>query len=293
MDIFLFIIAILLVFVSIFLFATRKRLADMIDFNATPAAVGAIIVAILFGLLSSTTIIAPRTVGVVVEFGKPVNSLSNGLHWKTPWSSVEKLDGAVQNDVYNGESSVTVRLGNNSQARADASIQWQLQADNAMEVFLDYRTFENIQQNLVDRNFKAAINEVMANYNPLDAVDPASGGAELKELSDQVLETMRERVAGQIDVKTVTIPFINFDEQTQTRIDELQSEIARTRVAEQKQDTSRAEAAANAELESSLSNEVLVSKCLDIIAESGQSPIGCFPGSDVEPITIVGENQNQ
>lgn len=250
---------------------------------------GGLLVTLVATALFSFTIVQPRTVGVVVAFGKPVETIGHGFHVKAPWEKVEKLDGAVQNDIYSGDSAIPARLGNNGKANVDASIQWQLKTDDAMSVFLDYRTFENIQSNLVDRNFKAAVNEVMAEYDPLNAADPASGGQDLQALATQVEEKMQEKVGTQIEIRSVTLPIINFDEATQTRINELQAETAKTRVAEQKKDTSSAEAAANGLLEESLTPETLTSKCLDIVAESGQSPIGCFPGGQVEPITIVGD----
>lgn len=283
MDMFLFIVALCSFLLAILVIMVRVSLAKD---NETPNSsriawtiFGSIIVGLVTLGLSATTIIPPRTVGVTVAFGKPTQILSNGIHIKVPWASVEKLDGAVQNDVYNGSNAVDVRLGNNSKAKADASIQWQLSTKDTMQVFLDYRTFENIQQNLVDRNFRASMNEVMSEYNPLDSLETAQGGSDLGTLSEKVLEKMKEKVGNQINVKSVTIPIINFDKSTQQRIDELQQETARTRIAEQKKETSKAESAANRELEKSLSDEVLISKCLDIIAESGQSPIGCFPGN--------------
>lgn len=87
------------------------------------------------------------------------------------------------------------------------------------------------------------------------------------------------------------MPIINFDEPTQNRINELQAETAKTRVAQQRKQTSEAEAEANKILERSLTPETLTSKCLDIVAESGQSPIGCFPNSGVQPITMTGDKQ--
>ena len=237
----------------------------------------------------SFVIVQPRTVGVVVAFGKPVDVVGNGFHVKAPWEKVEKLDGAVQNDIYNGDSAIAVRLGNNGKATVDASIQWQLKTDEAMEVFLDYRTFEGIQSNLVDRNFKAALNEVMATYDPLNYADEAEGGQDLAALSQAVQEEMQERVGNQIEVRSVTLPLVNFDEATQARVNELQAESAKTRVAEQKKQTSTAEAEANEILEQSITEETLTSKCLDIVAENGQSPIGCFPTAGTQPVTITNQ----
>ena len=35
--------------------------------------------------------------------------------------------------------------------------------------------------------------------------------------------------------------------------------------------------------------EPLPSKCLDIVAETGQSPIGCFPTAGTQPVTITNQ----
>jgi len=251
------------------------------------------IVSLIVLAIACTTIVQPRTVGVKVALGKPTSVVSNGFHLKWPWEKVEKLDGSVQNDVYTGDSAIPVRLGNNGRADVDASIQWQLKTDDAMDVFLDYRTFEGIQSNLVDRNFRASLNEVMATYDPLEYGDSASGGQDLEGLAKSVQEKMQAKVKTQIEIRSVTLPIINFDEPTQNRINELQAETAKTRVAQQRKQTSTAEAEANKILERSLTNETLTSKCLDIVAESGQSPIGCFPKSGVQPITMTGDKQKE
>lgn len=251
------------------------------------------IVSLIVLAIACTTIVQPRTVGVKVALGKPTSVVSNGFHLKWPWEKVEKLDGSVQNDVYTGDSAIPVRLGNNGRADVDASIQWQLKTDDAMDVFLDYRTFEGIQSNLVDRNFRASLNEVMATYDPLEYGDSASGGQDLEGLAKSVQEKMQAKVKTQIAIRSVTLPIINFDEPTQNRINELQAETAKTRVAQQRKQTSTAEAEANKILERSLTNETLTSKCLDIVAESGQSPIGCFPNSGVQPITMTGDKQKE
>ena len=250
---------------------------------------GGVLATLIVTALFSFVIVQPRTVGVVVAFGKPVDVIDHGFHVKAPWEKVEKLDGAVQNDIYSGETAIPVRLGNNGKATVDASIQWQLKTDEAMEVFLDYRTFDGIRSNLVDRNFKAALNEVMATYDPLNYTDEAEGGKDLAALSQAVQEEMQDRVGNQIEVRSVTLPLVNFDEATQARVNELQAESAKTRVAEQKKQTSTAEAEANKILEQSVTDETLTSKCLDIVRETKQSPIGCFPTAGAQPVTITNQ----
>lgn len=251
----------------------------------------AIVAALVVAAFSMTTTVGAREVGVKVAYGKTSGSLGSGIHIKAPWVKVEKMDGAIQNDTYNGENQIDVRLGNNSKAKADTSVRWQLKVDNAEQLYMDYKTFDNIKENLVERNLRAAMNEAFASYNPLADVETASGndGDVYGKLAQEVTDKLQEKVGDQIDIHSVVIPIVNFDDSTQGKIDQLQAEIAQTRVAEQKRQTADAEAAANRALSDSLSNEVLTSKCLDIVDKDNQSPLGCFPGTAASP--LVGTNK--
>lgn len=256
---------------------------DEIFFGRGATAVGS--VAVLLILCMSLTVVPARTVGINLSFGKPVGTFSNGIHLKTPWSTVERLDLAVQNNIYNGQGSVPVRLANSAKANVDASIQWRLKSDGAEQTYLDYRSFESIESNLIDRNFRAALNETLVDYDPLAVIrDGDSTDQRLEHLAEETANRMQEKVGAQVEVRSVTIPIINFDDATQARIDELQTEFARTRIAEQKQKTNQAESAANRELQNSITQDVLTDKCLNIVRETKQSPLGCFPNSGVQPV---------
>lgn len=253
---------------------------------------GITILAVVLTAFAVTTIVKPREIGVKVALGKPIAPLANGFHFKAPWETVEILDGAVQTDKYTGEHAINVRLRNNSTATVNATVEWILKSDDAMAVFLDYKTFAKIQSNLVDRNFDSLLNEVLGSYDPLNATVETDSGKERAVLAAEVEKRMQQAVGTRIEIRSVTIPLINFDGPTQDRINELQSETAKTRVAQQKKQTSTAEAEANKILEASVTAETLTSKCLDIVAESKLSPIGCFPGgTGVQPITMVGDAQ--
>lgn len=250
-------------------------------------AVGLALVGLIALVFASTTIVSTKNVGVVTTFGRPTDSLSNGLHVKAPWSKVTELDGAVQ---INHETS-DVRLGNNSMAGVENSIQWRITPDKADQLFLDYRSFDSIKDNLVSRQITASLNEVFASYNPLEAVAvakpgetavPAQPGIDLNKLSKLVEEDLRERVNGKVEIISVIIPLVRFDDQTQQKLDAFQQEIGNTRIAQQKQLTAGAEAEANKALSASVNNDpnVLVSKCLDIVKSSNHSPLGCWPGTN-------------
>lgn len=240
--------------------------------------------------LAMTVVVPARTVGVVTAFGKPTGTLSNGLHVIKPWEKVEKMDASLQTNRYTGDSDIGVRLANQSEARADASIQWQLREEDAEQMYLDYREFERIQHDLVDREFRASVNAVLARYNPLDADAIAEGGIDLNAYAEDIKVDMQKRMGDAVEVRSVALPIINYDEETQRKIDQLQSEVANTRAAEQSKNTAREIAEANEILRQSLSDEVLSQRCIEAAEKVGAAPVGCITGSGATPLVDMRKN---
>ena len=277
-------VALVLFIIALIALAVRLMVRDKEDQALSGGATIVVFVLMfVFIILGSFTMVSTKNVGVVTNFGKPTGSLSNGIHFKWFWQNTTELDGAIQIDNHSGESATTVRLGNDSTAMVDNSIRWRIKPEQADQLFLDYREFDNIRDNLVTRELRAALNEVFSGFDPLSADARKEG--KLGELSNQVAEKLRERVGTQIEVINVIIPLVNYDQETQNKINLLNAEVANTRVAEQKAKTAAAEAEANRILSASISNDpnVLVSKCLDIVKAQNQSPLGCWPGSSAVP----------
>jgi len=277
-------VAILLVIVTVIALlirATSKNPAGRTRALRIAAVAGGLAIFVL--ILGSTTIVSTRNIGVVTTFGRPGATLSNGLHIKAPWQSVTEMNGTIQIDNHTGEAATTVRLGNNSTANVDNSVRWRIQPAAADELFLDYREFDNVRDNLVTRELKAALNEVFSDFDPLAPEN--SEGANVQALGDQVAEKLRTKVGGQIEIINVIVPLVNYDQATQDRINALNVEKANTRIAEQRAKTAEAEARANGILAASVTNDpnVLVSKCLDAAREAHISPLGCWPNTTVVP----------
>ena len=246
--------------------------------------------AIVFGVLAalvlafgSFTVVSTRNVGVVTTFSKPNGTLSNGLHVKAPWQLVTEMNGTIQIDNHTGEQTTAVRLGNNSTASVENSVRWRIMPAAADELFLDYRDFDNVRDNLVTRELRAALNEVFADFDPLAPENVA--GANVQALGDDVAGKLRAKVGDQIEIINVIVPLVNYDEATQSRINALNVEKANTRIAEQRAKTAEAEARANEILARSVADNpnVLVSKCLDAAREASISPLGCWPGTGAVP----------
>lgn len=275
---------------------TQRQYEDKaeVSFWAGVASVVMGVFAVLVLVLSSVTMVSTKNIGVVTTFGRPSQFLDNGPHLTAPWQDVTELDGAIQTDNHIDEgdkkTAIDARLGNNSTARVDATVVWRLKPEAAPSLFQDYRGFDAIRDNLVTREFTAAINDTLAGYNPLTQVGEGDGAINGK-LATLVLDKLRAKVSDRIEVIGVNIPVIHFDDRTQQSINNLQTEIANTKIAAQRQQTATAEAEANRILSQSVSHDpnVLVSKCLDLVREKGGSPAGCWPGSAGAVVAIPGQ----
>ena len=228
----------------------------------------------LISAASSTVVVVPvQQVGIPVTFGTPGAPMNNGLHLKAPWTDVTLMDGTVQIDDNLGDRRTEIRLGNQSIAYVQNNVRWRIRPEAADRLFRDHKTFERIGPALEEPELAAALNAALQDYNPLGTVTGDTPS--------------RDQIADQLIIESVTIPVINFDEQTQNRINAYQTEVGNTRIAEQRKKTAEAEAAANQTLAGSVSNDpnVLVSKCLDTLNEMvtrGQTvPVAftCWPGS--------------
>lgn len=233
--------------------------------------------------LGSTTVVSTRNVGIPTTFGRPNGELSNGFHVIAPWQDVTEMDGAIQLQKFEGDKAMEVRLGNNSTAKANVTIQWRLDPHSAPSLFLDYRNFKNIEENLVDKELGVAMNSVFATFDPLAA--NASDGAPLVGLSEWVQHKVQKAVGSRIEIQKVFVPLLAYDPATQDRINALNVEKANTRVAEQSEQTAKAQAKANEIIAQSISKDpnVIVNNCVMAAIAKGISPFGCQPGASAVP----------
>ncbi len=246
-------------------------------------------------LVHTMVIIVPtKEFGVVTAFGRPVRTLPNGIHVKAPWEKVVTIDAAIQTDNHTSDAKncINVRIAHQATACVDTSIRWRIKDSATDGLYQNYRDFENIRDSLVTRDLNASLNAAFEDYDPL-AVD-ANGNATtppLADLSTTVTRTMQDQIGAQIDVLSVIIPVVNFDQNTQAKVNALLAQVAQTRIAQQAVKTSEAQAQANKVLAGSVSKDpnVLVSKCLDIV-ETGKVtlPAGfsCWPSSGSSAVVV-------
>ena len=239
-----------------------------------------IVAAIVFLFLGCFTVVGTRKVGIETVFGKPSGeTLSNGLHWKKPWATVDEMDAAVQIDKYEGDHRIKVRLGNSSTADADVSVRWQIKQDAAADLYVQYRSFDNVRTNLITRNLQVALNDVFSQLDPL--ATKWANGLPLEVFAKDAAGKLRGLVGAQVDVIDVAVPTIEYDQGTEQRINELNAERANTAKAEQAKKTATEQAEANRILASSVSNDpnVIVQNCITKALDKSMSPWGCWPGT--------------
>lgn len=267
-----------------------------------------VVLAVIVLASSFVTRVGTKDVGVVTSFGKPTGrDLPNGIHLKLPWQKVTSMDAAIQPDDFSGKNCIQVRIGDSSTACASLTIRWHIAEDEASTLFQNYRSNDvnaTIRTSLVETQLKAAVNDVLGQYNPLANVNVAainsqdntqiSAAPNLDKFSQEIEVQMNQRLAAmnqgkpQITIDSVTMSFLQLADNTQAKINAYQAEVGNTRIAQQQEQTAKAQAAANQALAASVSHDpnVLVSKCLDTLEEMVKSneaiPAGfsCWPGGN-------------
>ncbi len=260
--------------------------------------VGGFALALVFLIVSSYNPVGTKEEGVETSFGKTAGQLDNGPHLTWPWIKVHEMDAAIQTDTFGGKNAdadcINVRIANQQTGCAYISFQWRIVPNAVDELYKDYRSFGHVRDALVTRKLTAAVNEALASYNPLDSITTQGGsiGSKLPVYAKSITRIMRREVGTRIEVLSTILPLVTFDDETQGRINQLQQQVALTRVAQQELKTNEATARANAALAKSVNSSpnVLVSRCIDalsaMVKQHQPVPAGfsCWPGNGVAAV---------
>lgn len=234
--------------------------------------------------LDATTIVGARELAVQTRFGKVQGKpLGAGFHWVNPINNIETFDASVQTLKYYQDEKgddgdcITVRLGNSTPACVDVTVQWNINyKGDVTDLYLKYKTFENIHDNLVRRQLGSALNEVFGTYDPLAAINSTSDVPTVttKHLQVDVQTALAADLGTAITVDDVVIPIVHFDATTEDRLRSFQQAKADTRIATQNEQTALAQARANKDLaEQPAIKEpgVQYQNCLNLIAQLGKT----------------------
>jgi SPFH domain/Band 7 family protein len=269
----------------------RRRLEKEIDadvnFGRTLTlmlrlAYGGLSICLIWLVLLCVTIIPTRNMGVTVAFGKPTGTIGNGFHLIAPWETVETYDASILTLKLDGEPgedttpAPTVRLSNAATAKVDVTVQWQIDPTaDITQLHLDYRNFDNIQDNVVRRQLNVALNAVFEAYDPLVALKGGAQQVTLAQLGTQVQERLSGLMPKGIIVRSVAVPLIRFDPKVQAALDSYQQVLNDTRLAEQQKITAQAQKEALDILSATkMSPEAFAQQCLIVterLAQQGKA----------------------
>lgn len=242
------------------------------------AGLGLAVVSILF---SSAYTVPTRNVGIVTSWNKPTGEVTGpGLQWVAPWQKVDDWDASRQSFDRRGEHCVQVRIAGLQNACVDVLVEWTTDPAKAPEQWASYkREFDNFVAKRVDPNITGAVNDTFADHDPLANVDEATGqvmAPQTGPLVDEVRSSIKARIGGDVEVQSVVIGFIRYDDKTQQSIEAFQQKVLAAKNLEQDR--------RNAEIQKQVSetNAAVdpVVRCLEIADKHGREPGFCLGGGN-------------
>lgn len=227
-------------------------------------AIAGLVVTVLCGFVilgESYEQVGARTVSVETKSGKPVSVLNNGGHMIAPWAKTANFDATIQSI----KEPVWVRLKNNTKAQVDVSVQWKIDPDNQfLALYNNYRTFDNVKNNVVQRQLAVALNNQFAEWDPLAVIDKTTGTASVSvtDFAAPVETAMKTQMPAGLVLISVAVVGIDYSTSVQENLDLVTKQAAQTLVAQNLEQTNKAQAAANAALGNG--QQAYQQNCLDV-----------------------------
>lgn len=248
-----------------------------------------------------------REVGIQTALGRYISTMNTGgIHYKSPWSSVEKFDQTIQTVDLSGIS-VSFSDGGGVEGIEEigggkgvisATVRWQMSRDEegARLLWERYRTFESVSSSLVERTARDAVINIANSYPAATAI------ISQREIASQVKTEIEKSLDPYgVVVDSVSIPAIDLDGSTQAAVDRLfttQQDIKRAQ-NEQRRAEIDAETTKLREAEGALTPAANQRYCLEIVnswdvAANGPLPatFNCaMTGTGEQPSIIVDGNR--
>lgn len=270
--------------------------------------VGVVTALLLVGFTATASFVTldHREVGIQTALGRYISTMNTGgIHYKSPWSSVEKFDQTIQTVDLSGIS-VSFSDGGGVEGVEEigggkgvinATIRWQMSRDEdgARLLWERYRTFGSVSSSLVERTARDAVINIANSYPAATAI------ISQREIAEQVkAEVERSLDPYGVVVDSVSIPAIDLDSSTQAAVDRLfttQQDIKRAQ-NEQRRAEIDAETTRIRETEGALTPAANQRYCLEIVNSWDIGANGPLPatfncamaGTGEQPSIIVDGN---
>lgn len=256
------------------------------------ARLAVVAVAIAIGILLSS--VYAQDAGEVVVLRNMGGSIAGfsedaGFHLKAPWQNTISYD--VRNNLislyrdaeyrYDGGAAegacVTVNDKGGASADIDLQVVYSLDADAAVQLYVDYGTQEHLTSAVIQNDVRATAREVAGKYDTMTML--TNRGEFTKGIRDAL--TRKWKKLG-LDVEQVSVQDVRYDETITSKFAEAQAaetakqkalndqETARV-VAETRRIEAEGEAAANKVLSESLTPEVVQQHYVDALVSIGKN----------------------
>ena len=292
----------LLVIIGIIILAGKPIYNSMTEFHTTNekdlahakkvnflSGITCFIIAIIVTILSSIYFQDPGEVVVVKDFtGALSHSTSEaGMHFKAPYQDVIKYDvrnitisfiGDSLEDYTGGRAlgpDITINDAGGATADMDVQIQYSLNPESAIDLYTKYGNQENFVRQVVAAGTRAYARDVAGKLSTMDIL--TSRGSFSTSLKDALTKAWED---DGVIVENVSVQDIRYPDTIKERYAEAQAaEIQKAKAlneqeaakveAETKRITAEGEANANRELQSSLTQDVLMARYIEALKEIG------------------------
>lgn len=249
-------------------------------FGPAATSVAAALAGCLCLLGASMNTVPTRNVGIVTSFNKPTGETTGpGLKFVAPWQNVDDWDASRQAyDHRTGDNCVQVRIASLANACVEALVEWQTKSDRAPEQWASYKKdFGTFVARRVDPAFAEAFNEAFAPHDPLKNIDQGGNlNVPLGPFADAVKAGIAKRIGDDVEVLSVVVTRVNYDEKTQGHIEAYQQAVLKARTLEKEK--------ANAEIQKQITETNAqvdpVTRCLELADKHGKEPGFCLGGGN-------------
>lgn len=226
-----------------------------------------LVILVILGVMSSSTVDA-RSVGIETQFGKYVSTLPSGHHWTNPFASVEQFSTLTQNLHLNGGSGsdegpkTPVAFQGGASGNVDVTVRWRISDSGAEKLWRDYKTFQNVQDNLVRSDAQNSLRIEFSNFTPVDARD----GGNLNKIMTNVQQSLSQKLAGYgVSIDSVQVTNVELGAQAQQSIDRIVEANANVQRAQADQARAVIEAKTAQIRQQSQTAQALQRYCLEIV----------------------------
>jgi len=271
--------------VGTFLF-TRDKLGVLV-------AVGGVAVLGAVSLIWSITSVDSRSVGIQTSFNRYQGTLHSGFQLTAPWTEHEDFTTRIQYLDLDGEKwsdGAPVTFKGGGRGVVFATPRWKIDEDSAGKLWNKYKTFDNVQEQLVRSSVKDSFRAVLTGYTPNEARE------NVREITREVEADLAATLTDDgIKIDSISIKDIKLDDRTQSSLDKIvqaNNDIERAK-AEQERAKIDAETLKIKQKAGNLSEGGLADKCLTVmdkwdVKKNGPAPAAGFGcGNLGVPFTVT------